>query len=236
LHRVRRNARKSEYYLTDVIESFVESGLRVIGYQGSESEVLGINSRVDLAKLEKVMNIREIEKHQKNGVTVVAPCNTFIASGVAIGKDSTIYPFSWIEQGVKIGQHCHIGPFAVIRRNSSISDEAIVGSFVEVVRSKIGKKTRVKHLSYIGDAELGENVNIGAGTVTANFDGVRKQKTVIQKGASIGSNTVLIAPVRIGKQAKTGAGSVVLGKFHIPAGKTAVGVPARLIQKNRKRK
>ena len=107
----------------------------------------------------------------------------------------------------------------------------MVGCFVEVVRSSVGKGSRVKHLTYLGDAILAENVNVGAGTVTANYDGAKKQKTVIGKGAFIGSNTVLVAPVKIGRGAKTGAGSVVLGKHHVPAGKTVAGVPAKLIRR-----
>ncbi|MBI4388122.1 MAG: NTP transferase domain-containing protein [Candidatus Omnitrophica bacterium] len=232
LRALKQNNRKKEYYLTDVVEALAEEGQIVRGFQVSnEEEVLGINSRVDLARAEKIMNQREIEKHQKNGVTIVSPDNTWIASGVTIGSDTVIFPFSWIESCVKIGSHCHVGPFATIRQGSKIGDQAVVGCFVEVVRSNIGKGSRVKHLTYLGDATLAENVNIGAGTITANYDGVKKQKTVVGKGAFIGSNTVLVAPIRIGQGAKTGAGSVVLGKQHVPAGKTVAGVPAKLIQR-----
>ncbi len=234
LAKVKADNKKREYYLTDVIHAFASDGLNVRAVLAeTEDEALGINSRADLAKLEKVMNSREIEKHQKNGVTVVSPENTFIAFGVTIGADTTIYPFSWIGENVKIGRDCQIGPFAVIRENSVIEEGAIIGSFVEVVRSKVGRKSRVKHLTYLGDAILGEEVNIGAGTVTANYDGVRKSKTVIGKKAFIGSNTVLVAPVTIGAKAKTGAGSVVLSKSNVPSGKTVVGVPARLMGKKK---
>ena len=179
--------------------------------------------------------MREIEKHQKNGVTVVSPENTFIADRVSIGEDTMIFPFSWIGRNVKIGRSCQIGPFAVIRENSRIGDEAIVGSFVEITRTKIGRKSRVKHLTYLGDAKLGKRVNVGAGTITANFNGKSKNKTVIGNDVFIGCDTVLIAPVKVGDRAKTGAGAVLTAGQNVPAGKTVVGIPAKLIGKNKRK-
>jgi len=234
LVRVKSDNQKKEYYLTDVIDSFVSSGIDVQGFESEFSgDVLGVNSRMDLSKMEKVINQREIEKHQRNGVTVVSPDNTWIAAGVKIGKDTTVYPFCWIEEGVVIGKNCLIGPSATIRKNSKIEDGSTIGNFVEVTRSKIGKKTRIKHLSYIGDAEIGNNVNIGAGTITANFDGVKKNKTMIQDGSSIGSGTTLVAPVKLGKKSKTGAGSVLLKGTSVKSGETFVGIPAKKITKKK---
>ena len=234
LRALKRNKLKKEYYLTDAVETLVKEGKEIFGFQVSdEKEALGINSRWDLAMAEHVLNRREIERHSRNGVTVVSPDNTFIASGVTIGKDTVIYPFSWIERRVKIGSSCKIGPFAMVREGSRVGDQAVIGCFVEVVRSSVGKGSRVKHLTYLGDAILQENVNVGAGTITANFDGVKKQKTIIGKGALIGSNTVLVAPLKVGRGAKTGAGSVVLSKHHVPAGKTVVGVPAKIVHRKR---
>lgn len=237
LRRIKNDNRKGEYYLTDVIESFTNEGLSIQTFEAScEKEVMGINSRGSLARAEKMMNEREIEKHQQNGVTIVSPGNTFIQEGVTIGRDTVIYPFCWIERGVKIGRGCKIGPFATIRENSKVGDSAIVGCYVEVVRSKVGKGCRVKHLTYLGDANLEDQVNVGAGVVTANFDGVKKHKTVIEQGAFIGSNTVLVAPVKVGRKARTGAGSVVLGKTKVLPGRTVVGVPAKLLGKSSRKK
>ena len=234
LTRVRAENKKKEYYLTDVIASLAESGIAVGAVTvDSAAGALGINSRTDLRQAGKLMNQREIEKHERNGVTIVSPDNTFIAADVRIGRDTVIYPFSWIERNVVIGKKCAIGPFANLRANSKVEDGAVVGSFVEVTRSRIGKNARVKHLSYIGDSDLGPDVNVGAGTVTANYDGARKSKTVVGAGAFIGSNSVLVAPLRIGKKAKTGAGAVVLSKSKVPNGATVVGVPARVIRKGK---
>lgn len=237
LERLKTDNQKKEYYLTDVIDSFVTSGIDVQGFESEFSgDVLGVNSRMDLSKMEKAMNQREIEKHQRNGVTVVSPENTWIAAGAKIGRDTTIYPFCWIEEGVVIGRNCQIGPSATIRKSSKIEDGATIGNFVEVTRSKIGKKTRIKHLSYIGDAQIGSDVNIGAGTITANFDGVKKSKTVIQNAASVGSNTTLVAPVTVGKKAKIGAGAVLLKGTSVKSGETFVGVPAKKVTRSKNKR
>lgn len=235
LARVKSDNQKKEYYLTDVIDSFVSSGIDVQGFESKFSgDVLGVNSRMDLAKMEKAINQREIERHQQNGVTIVSPENTWVASGVKIGKDTTIFPFCWIESDVVIGKNCQIGPSATIRRNSKIEDNVTIGNFVEVTRSKIGKKTRIKHLSYIGDAQVGDGVNVGAGTITANFDGKNKHKTIIQSGASIGSNTTLVAPVNVGKKSQTGAGSVLLKGTSVKSGEIFVGIPAKKVTRKKK--
>lgn len=235
LDEVERNQRKKEYYLTDTIEAFVRSGERVWAHRiGDQREILGVNTRRELAVANRILSERELNRHSKAGVTILEPSQTFIAKGVRIGRDTVIHPFTWIERGVAIGLRCEIGPFAKIRSGSRIGDDAVIGSFVEVVRSKVGAKTLVKHLSYLGDAQVGKKVNVGAGTITANFDGKRKHKTVIQDRALLGCDTVLVAPVTVGKGAKTGAGAVVRARHSIPPQTTAVGVPARVIRKNKK--
>ncbi len=164
----------------------------------------------------------------------MAPEQTFVAPGVKIGKGTTIYPWSFIEGGVEIGTGCEVGPFAKIRRGTVIGDGTVIGSFVEVNRSRLGKKVSAKHLTYLGDAVVGDGVNIGAGTITANFDGKKKHQTLIGKNAMIGSNTVFVAPARIPDGVRTGAGSVVIPKIKIKKGDVVVGVPARPVSKKKR--
>jgi len=235
LGEIKKNQNKKEYYLTDAIEAFVRCGETVGAYKiKNQNEILGVNTRRELTVAHQILNEQELERHSKAGVTILDPSQTVIAKGVRIGRDTVVHPFTWIERGVVIGRKCEIGPFAKIRAGSKIEDEVVIGSFVEIVRSKVGAKTFVKHLSYLGDAQIGKKVNVGAGTITANFDGRKKNKTVIQDGVFLGCDTVLVAPVTIGKGAKTGAGAVVLARHSVPAGKTAVGIPAKVTRKNKK--
>jgi len=228
---VRVNNRKKEYYLTDTVGIIYKKGGLIDNVKITDiNEALGINSRQDLASANKIMQKRINEDFMSKGITIVDPDSTFISFGVKIGKDTTIYPFTVIESNVKIGSRCFIGPFAHLREATVLKDDVVAGSFVEVVRSKISSKTLIKHFCYIGDSRIGRRVNIGAGTVTANFDGRKKSVTVIKDGAFIGSDTVLVAPVRIGKGAITGAGSVVLKNKDVPDGRTVVGVPARQLK------
>jgi bifunctional UDP-N-acetylglucosamine pyrophosphorylase/glucosamine-1-phosphate N-acetyltransferase len=196
-------------------------------------EVMGVNTRAELAKANAFLNEQELNWHSERGVTILSPFQTCIAKRVKIGRDTVIHPFTWIERGVEIGRCCEIGPFAKIRAGSKIDDGSVIGSFVEVVRSRVGANTLVKHLSYLGDATIGREVNVGAGTVTANFDGQRKHKTVVRDGARLGCNTVLIAPVTVGRNAKTGAGAVVCARKAVPPGTTVVGVPAKALGKGK---
>jgi bifunctional UDP-N-acetylglucosamine pyrophosphorylase/glucosamine-1-phosphate N-acetyltransferase len=158
------------------------------------------------------------------------PDSAFISHGTRVGKDTIIYPFTVIEKDVKIGKRCSVGPFAHLQPGTRIEDDVLVGNFLEIVRSRLSPKTIAKHFAYLGDSRIGRNVNIGAGTVTANFDGRKKCLTIIKDNAFIGSDTVLIAPVRIGRGSATGAGSVVLKKRNVPDGNTVAGVPARIIK------
>jgi bifunctional UDP-N-acetylglucosamine pyrophosphorylase/glucosamine-1-phosphate N-acetyltransferase len=169
----------------------------------------------------------------KEGVTIIDPDSTFISYGAKVSRDTTIYPFTVIGSGVRIGKRCFIGPFAHLRNGTELGDDVVVGNFLEVTRSKLNNKTRAKHFCYIGDSRIGRLVNIGAGTVTANFDGKKKNVTVIKDGASIGSDTVLVAPVKIGKHAITGAGTVVVKNKNVPDGVTVIGIPARPLKKSR---
>ena len=200
---------------------------------GDTEEFLGVNTRSELAKAESVMRKRILSGIMDSGVTIVDPNNTYIEHGVEIGKDTIIYPYTFIENDVKIGAGCSIGPFARLRPGTIIEDRVGIGNFVEIVRSSIGQETKVKHQCYIGDTVIGRNVNIGVGTIVANYDGKEKNKTVIEDNAFIGTGTILIAPVKVGKGAITGAGSVVTRNKNVPAGKTVVGIPARILNKGK---
>ena len=235
LRKIKKNATKQEYYLTDVMEMFARSGQCVRAHRIDDGrEILGVNTRRELALADQILRGQELERHAQNGVTILDPAQTYIAKGVVIGGGTIIHPFTWVERDVRIGQDCEIGPFAKIRSASRIHDRAAIGSFVEVARSEIGEKTCVKHLSYVGDARIGKGVNIGAGTITANFDGRKKNRTVVEDRALVGCDTVLVAPVRVGRGAKTGAGSVVLARQTVPRGETVVGIPAHVVGKKHK--
>ena len=222
---------KEEIYLTDAVEILSKEGRVEILKTQDPKETFGINSRVDLSVVTQIKKKAILQRLMKEGVTIVDEGTTFIDEGVKIGRDTVIYPHTVIERPSTIGSGCQIGPFAHIRAGVELSDGVVIGNFVEVVRSKIGSKTLVKHLSYIGDAEIGDEANIGAGTITANFDGKKKHSTVIESKAKIGSGTVLVAPVRVGEGAQTGAGSVVTRDHDVPKGMTVVGIPAKPIGK-----
>lgn len=232
LEKIKPANRKKEYYLTDTVRLMEEGGGRVQALPyASPEEAQGINSQADLARAFKVLSQETIRKLQMRGVTIVSPEQTFIAPGVLIGRDTVVYPWTYIEKNVRIGRKCQIGPFAKVRSGSVLEDGAVIGSFVEVVRSRIGKKVLAKHLTYLGDAVVGEGTNIGAGTVTANYDGKKKNKTRIGKKAFIGAGTLFIAPVQVGNHAKTGAGAVLTRGTRVRQGEVFAGVPARLLKK-----
>jgi bifunctional UDP-N-acetylglucosamine pyrophosphorylase/glucosamine-1-phosphate N-acetyltransferase len=226
---VKPSGSKKEIYLTEIIGHLSrQEGTKIQVARVEEvSEALGINSRAELARAIGVIRQRIVDAHLHNGVTIEDPQTTFIDHGVTIGADTTIRPYTVIETGVTIGKRCSIGPFARLRSGAAVAEETRVGNFVELVRAKIGPRVRVNHVSYLGDAVVEEGVNIGAGTITANYDGKEKHQTVIGKGAFIGSDTVLIAPVKIGAGAVTGAGSVVTRDHDVPSKGVVVGVPAR---------
>ena len=233
LKHVRPNNRKKEYYLTDTIGILYKKGFLLDSVKINDiNEALGINSRGDLAKANSIMQKRINEELMQNGITIVDPDSTFIGFGAKIVPDTTIYPFTVIERDVRIGKRCFIGPFVHLREGTVLSDDIMAGNFLEVVRSKISSGTLLKHVGYIGDSQIGRMVNIGAGTVIANFDGRKKNITVIKDKAFIGCDTVLVAPVKIGKSARTGAGCVVTKNKDVCDGTTVVGVPARPLRKS----
>lgn len=235
--KIRLNRRKKEYYLTDAIEILYKQGCLVDSVAiGDVNEAIGVNDRLDLARADRIMRSRINELLMKEGVAIIDPASAFISYGVKIGRDSVIYPFTVIERGVRIGKRCSVGPFIHLREGTQIADDVTVGNFLEVVRSRISAKTLIKHFSYIGDSRIGKSVNIGAGTVTANFDGRKKNISVIKDGAFIGSDTVLVAPAKIGRDAVTGAGSVVTKGKAVPDRAVVAGVPAKpILRKNKRR-
>lgn len=221
--------KKREYYLTDVVELLAEKGYGIENIETDDfEEASGVNSRQDLAKAQEFAKNRILDKVMSRGVGIIDPKTTYIYNDVEIGQDTIIYPFTVIESNVKIGKKCKIGPFSRIRPDTNIKDEVEIGNFTEIVRSRIGEGTKIKHRTFLGDAYIGRNVNIGAGTVTANYDGKKIDKTRIGDNAFIGSGTIIIAPAMIGKKAITGAGSVITKGSKIPPSSVAFGVPAEV--------
>ena len=233
---IKTNNKKKEFYITDIIELFsLRAGKIETVKMSNPVEGLGINSREDLAVAEAVIRRKIIRDFMSRGVTIIDPDTTYIDKAVKIGKDTVIRPFTFIESDVCIGERCLIGPFARIRTETKIGNNVEIGNFTEISRSKMGANCFMKHFSYLGDAVVGEDVNIGAGMVTANFDGKEKHTSIIADHAFLGSNSTLISPVKIGKNAVVGAGSVVTRGKRIPDGKVAIGVPARIISKENKK-
>jgi bifunctional UDP-N-acetylglucosamine pyrophosphorylase/glucosamine-1-phosphate N-acetyltransferase len=224
--KIKNNNVKKEYYLTDFFGLAFNSKYHTKVVYGSEEEFMGINNKVELAQAEKIMQNKLRVKFLKQGVTLIDPetvyfskdtkigkdvtiyPNVFIGPKVSIGSNTTIHPFTHLDD-CKIGKNVNIGPNARIRPGSDISDDARIGNFVEIKKSKIGKGSKVNHLAYVGDAILGKNVNIGAGTITCNYDGKNKHITQIGDNAFIGSNSSLVAPLKIEKDAYIGSGSVI---------------------------
>ena len=206
------NNAQGEYYLTDIIEWGKKNNLNVNAYILKDNkEIYGINSRANLAQATRYLTDRVLNNLMINGVTIVDPASTWISADTEIGKDTIIYPATYIEGKNKIGSNCNIGPCAHLRGDVIIDNNVKIGNFVEVKKAHIKSNTNVGHLSYIGDSELGEHVNIGAGTITANYDAIskKKNKTILKDSVKIGSNTVLVAPVTVEEGANIGAGTVV---------------------------
>jgi bifunctional UDP-N-acetylglucosamine pyrophosphorylase/glucosamine-1-phosphate N-acetyltransferase len=219
---------KGEYYLTDIVELARAKGLDARVVVGAESEVLGVNDRAQLAQAERIAQDRLRRAAMLNGATLIAPETVFLNADTKLGRDvliephvvfgprvevadgAHIYAFSRIE-GARIGAGAHVGPFARLRPGTNLGPGAKVGNFVEIKSTTLGAGAKVSHLTYLGDAEIGADANIGAGTITCNYDGFFKYKTRIGEGAFIGSNSSLVAPVTIGAGAYVGSGSVVTG-------------------------
>lgn len=219
---------QGEYYLTDAPQWLMKMGRKVVALPVLEAdEILGVNGRQHLAEAHALMQARIHDHWMTEGVSIVDPRTTYIDGRARIGQDTTIYPFSVISGNVTIGASCRVGPFAHLRDGTVLDNGAEVGAFVEVNRSHLESGALARHLSYLGDANVGPNANIGAMAVTANFDGTQKNRTTIGAGARIGSGAVLVAPVNIGPGAIVGAGAVVPKGKDVSPGQTVVGVPAR---------
>ncbi|MEO5360191.1 MAG: bifunctional UDP-N-acetylglucosamine diphosphorylase/glucosamine-1-phosphate N-acetyltransferase GlmU [Nitrospirota bacterium] len=255
LDKIQVNAKKGEFYLTDIVSVAAEHGLRVDAQKMlDEDEFIGINSRAELLQALNALKHRINRHWMDEGVTLMDENTTLISSSVSIGRDTIIYPNVILEGKTVIGDGCVIypnvrivdsiierdvvvkdstliegskidtgaavGPFAHLRPGAVIGKKAKVGNFVEIKKSTLGNNTKASHLSYIGDAAVGDNVNIGAGTITCNYDGVNKFKTVIEDGVFIGSDSQLVAPVTVGKGAFVGAGSTIT--HDVPADALAI--------------
>jgi len=263
LERLTPSPKKGEYYLTDVLEMAVKQGVGVETETIRDvSQVIGINTRVQLANAERLMRERIRERVMLDGATLIDPATTFIDADVVIGQDTVILPNTHLQGKTQIGNECHIGPNALIRDSvigarctiggsvieaATLEDEVEMGPFchlrpgaylsrhvhlgnyAEVKNSWLGEGVHMGHFSYLGDAQVGAHSNIAAGTITCNFDGKKKNATIIGEDVFIGSDSMLVAPVTIGARAKTGAGAVVTKD--IPPDSLAVGVPARVIRK-----
>lgn len=226
LEKIRNDNAKGEYYLTDVVEIARADGGRVVVVDAPETEVAGCNNRAELAFLEKLWQERRRHELMVSGVTMIAPETVFLSYDTEIGQDALIEPnvvfgpgvtvesgavihaFSHLE-GAHVGGGATVGPFARLRPGADLSAGAKVGNFCEVKNGKIGEGAKVNHLTYIGDAVIGAQSNIGAGTITCNYDGVNKHETRIGSNAFIGSNSALVAPVSIGDGAYVASGSVI---------------------------
>lgn len=236
LPKVKPDNRKGEIYLTEVPRLLAEAGKRVETLKAQDpTEVFGVNTRRDLVAATNFLRWKIIEFHMDNGVTIVDPSTTLIEPDVKIGEDTIIEPFCVLRRGTRIGRDCHIGPYAHLRGGVDLQEGVEIGNFVEVKHSTFGARSKAKHLAYLGDAELGTEVNIGAGTITANYDGRNKHRTILKDRVQTGSNTVLVAPLTIGAGSKTGAGAVV-PKGEVAADSVVVGVPARPLLRTKVRK
>ena len=210
LKKIKPNNAQNEYYITDVIRLMNEEGLKTGAVIVEDNtEILGVNDKMQLELLTKVLKLRINQYHMQNGVTIEDIDNTYIYDDVEIGTDTVIHPNTTIKNDVVIGKDCELGPNAYIREGCRISDKVKVGSFVELKKAIVGEGTKIPHLSYMGDCEIGAKTNIGCGTITCNYDGFNKSKTIIGERSFIGSNVNLVAPVTLGKNSFVAAGSTI---------------------------
>ena len=226
IEKIRNANSKGEYYLSDAVAIVRDLGLEAIVVEANEDEVRGINNKAQLAEAEQVMQARLRKAALDAGVTMIAPDTVYLAADTKFGDDVTIEPYVVIGPGVSIsdgtvihsfshivqssiGKNASVGPFARMRPGTTLGDGAKIGNFVETKAAIIEAGAKVNHLSYIGDAHVGAKANVGAGTITCNYDGFGKHKTEIGAGAFIGTNSSLVAPVKIGNGAYIGSGSVI---------------------------
>ena len=249
-----------EIFLTDLVPVAAQQGQVVESLTAQQpEEVMGVNTRVQLAEAEAVLRRHVRDRWMLSGVTMPDPSSVYIDIGAELGQDTVVHPNTHITGDSRIGRECEVGPnttvadsdigdscriiaslvedatledgvdvgpFSHIRHGSHLESGVHIGNFAEVKESRLGRGTRSGHFSYIGDAKVGANVNIGAGTITCNFDGVNKNRTVIEDDVFIGCDTMLVAPVTIGARSSTGAGAVV--NKDVPNDSQAMGVPARV--------
>lgn len=257
---IQPNPKRGEYFLTDMVQIAVDYGAFPAGILSNDpDEVIGVNTRIDLADAEVALRRRVCRRWQLAGVTIRDPATTYISEATEIGQDTIIEPNTHLKGRTIIGadsvigpntviiestigadctvnasmleyatveDHVQIGPFAHLRTGAYLCEGVHMGNFGEVKNSRLGARTRMGHFSYVGDSDVGADVNIGGGVITANFDGKRKHRTIIGDRAFLGSDTILRAPVTLGEGARTGAGSVVTRD--VPSDHLAVGVPARM--------
>ena len=226
LDRIGNGNSKNEYYLTDAVAIVGELGRRAVAIETSEDEVRGINTKSQLAEAEQVMQNKLRKAALDAGVTMAAPETVFLAADTTFGRDVTIEAFVVIGEGVSIadgavihafsnivgasiGKNASVGPYARLRPGTVLGENTRIGNFVEVKAATIDAGAKANHLAYIGDAHVGEGANIGAGTITCNYDGADKHRTEIGAGAFVGTNSSLVAPVKIGAGAYIGSGSVI---------------------------
>ena len=238
-----KNAQQ-EYYLTDIFALAVEQGLSISTHHPDhEWETAGVNSRLQLAELERIYQLNQADKLMTAGVTLRDPARIDVRGNLTVGQDSiidvncvfegdvtigenvsigqnclisnatiaagTVIKANTVVEDSAVGENCTLGPFARLRPGAELAEQVHIGNFVEIKKSTISKGSKVNHLSYVGDSTVGEGVNIGAGTITCNYDGANKHQTIIEDGVFIGSCTQLVAPVKVGKNAVVGAGSTI---------------------------
>ena len=254
LNRIKKNTSSGEYYLTDIVGIVSRAGKSLEAYNCPAEEIRGVNTREELYEVSDILKKRIISKWMKKGVTFIDPHTAIVHAPVSIGRDTVIYPNTYLEGETSIGKDCiiypgariyngtignsviikdntlieesrvghkaSVGPCAHLRPLSVIGRCAKIGNFVEVKKSNIGDGSKASHLTYIGDADIGSNVNIGAGTITCNYDGKNKLRTVIESGVFIGSDSQLVAPVTIGKNAYIAAGATITK--NVPPGALAI--------------
>ena len=243
---VENNNANNEFYLTDIVKLAKNKNLKCAAVECAENEAMGINSKVELANAETYFQTRKRIEMMLNGVTLIAPETVWFASDTVVGRDTIIEQnvifgpeatveshaliksFSHIE-GAHVSKGAIVGPFARLRPGAELANNSKVGNFCEVKKSQVGEGAKINHLSYIGDTKIGDNANIGAGTITCNYDGVSKHFTEIGESAFIGSNNSLVAPVRVGDKAMTASGSVITKD--VPNGDLGI---ARAPQDNKK--
>ncbi len=210
LKEIKPNNAQGEYYLTDVIKIMNDKGLKTGAVIVEDNtEILGVNDRAQLELLTRVLRMRINAEHMRKGVTIEDASSTYIHDNVIIGMDTVIHPNTTIKSGVIIGKNCEIGPNSYVREGCIIGNDVKIGNCVELKKVKIGDRTKVPHFIYLGDTEIGEDCNVGCGTITCNYDGKNKNKTIIGDRAFIGSNVNLVAPVTLGDDVLIAAGSTI---------------------------